>query len=270
MTESFDPELLDAYLDDELDAAGRSAVEEALATSPELSDELAAVAAIRDGVRALPAVDPPFGYFERMLLGARRREKAPRAFPGIAASVAAIAAAWFLVLGIGSGLGVLDTVPAVGDFADRHAAALEAMPEPAAIGGYEAMPMDKAMAMGPEIEGTPMTMMGAYRDGAVMHLMYADGAEVISVFRQETEADLGGLADGERMEMAGGPAWHGVVDNMDVLVTVRGTATYTVVGEPAAMPAMGDIVAHLPMADRSLLDRARGAARELVETFGLD
>lgn len=266
MSDPIEPELLDAYLDDELDAVDRTRVDTALAASSALRSELEQQRIVRDQIRSLPPVDPPFGFYERMLSDAKRRR---RTLPGVAASVASVAAAWFLVLGLGSGLGVLDTVPSVGDFADRHAEAVEAMPASAVSSGFESMPMDDADDLGPAMVDQSMTMMAAYENDGVVHLLYSDGPSTVSVFREDAGADLDVLGAGERVEMAGGPVWHGTVDEMDVFVAVRGASTFTVVGDPSAMPTMTDIVDHLPDSDRSFLDRARGAARELVETFGL-
>ena len=269
MTSQFDPELVDAYLDGELSGAALVAFEADLATSADLRREVESVGGVRAAVRALPEVDPPFGFYERVLRDQRSAAPLRRSLSGFAASVVAVAAAWILVLSVGSGLGVIDRVPAVGDFADRHAAAVEAMPDPAVGAGYDPMPMDDAADVMPESGDMPMKMTAAYEGDGVVHLMYASGGEMVSVFRQESTADLGELDDGEMMDLRGGDAWHGVVDDMDVLVAVRGAATYTVVGDPSTMPAMTGLVEHLPMTDRSWGDRARGAARDLLDTFGL-
>jgi anti-sigma factor RsiW len=98
---------LSALLDGEL-ARGQEEVARAhLARCPECTRELTAVRDARDWVRALPPVDPPFGFYERILLdpvpsfgsyqaarpGLRRRA-------GLAALGAAAAAV--TVLGVGS------------------------------------------------------------------------------------------------------------------------------------------------------------------------
>jgi anti-sigma factor RsiW len=59
--------MLSAYLDDELDAATRAAVEARLAASPEWREELAEVGVARDAVRALPSLDAPVGFWDAVL-----------------------------------------------------------------------------------------------------------------------------------------------------------------------------------------------------------
>jgi anti-sigma factor RsiW len=60
------PEMLSAYLDDELDASTRDAVEARLAASPEWRAELAEVRAARDAVRGLPSLEVPAGFWDRV------------------------------------------------------------------------------------------------------------------------------------------------------------------------------------------------------------
>jgi anti-sigma factor RsiW len=95
-------EVLSALLDGEL-AAGQEEVARAhLARCPACADELAAVRQARTWVRALPPVDPPFGFYERMLLDANGYQVRPglRRRAGLAALGAAAAAV--TVLGVGS------------------------------------------------------------------------------------------------------------------------------------------------------------------------
>jgi anti-sigma factor RsiW len=60
------PEMLSAYLDDELDASTRDAVEARLAVSPEWRAELAEVRAARQAVRGLPSLQAPDGFWDRV------------------------------------------------------------------------------------------------------------------------------------------------------------------------------------------------------------
>jgi anti-sigma factor RsiW len=64
-------DLLSGYLDDELDAETRAAVEAQLATSPAWRAVLADVQAARDAVRALPRVDLAPASWERLLTAVR-------------------------------------------------------------------------------------------------------------------------------------------------------------------------------------------------------
>jgi anti-sigma factor RsiW len=61
------PEMLSAYLDGELGAPERAAVEARLAESAEWRDELADVRAARDAVRNLPLHDAPAGFWDELL-----------------------------------------------------------------------------------------------------------------------------------------------------------------------------------------------------------
>ncbi len=61
------PEMLSAYLDDELSAPERDAVEARLAESAEWRTELDDVRAARDAVRALPAREAPEGFWDSLL-----------------------------------------------------------------------------------------------------------------------------------------------------------------------------------------------------------
>ncbi len=60
-------DLLSGLLDGELGPAEEAAASAHLAVCPGCTAELEAISAVRMTVRALPAVDPPFGFYERML-----------------------------------------------------------------------------------------------------------------------------------------------------------------------------------------------------------
>jgi negative regulator of sigma E activity len=145
---AIDPrELLDALLDGELDADEEREVRAWLADDPTGRAELDELTRVRAQLRELPAVDPPVGFFERMLLEGSIEPKAPaavavsrdatgdgpavvhplaprraarrrRAYAGFAGVGVAAAAALILVLGITP---VTDRiVPPVNAFAERH------------------------------------------------------------------------------------------------------------------------------------------------------
>jgi anti-sigma factor RsiW len=61
------PEMLSAYLDDELTGAERAAVDTRLAESPEWRAELEEVRAARATVRSLAARDAPSGFWDAVL-----------------------------------------------------------------------------------------------------------------------------------------------------------------------------------------------------------
>lgn len=99
-------DVLSALLDGELPAAQQELVRAHVDACPGCAEELAAVDQARTWVRSLPPVEPPFGFYERMLLDQRQIAAAMRARPGVRrrAGLAAlgVAAAAATVLGIGS------------------------------------------------------------------------------------------------------------------------------------------------------------------------
>jgi anti-sigma factor RsiW len=116
---------LSALLDGELSLPEQETARTHLANCPTCSEELSAVGQARSWLRGLPQVDPPFGFYERMLLdrpvsrpgsfgvssGLRRRA-------GLAALGAAAAAV--TVLGVGSPA-ARPVDPAVAQLVEAHA-----------------------------------------------------------------------------------------------------------------------------------------------------
>jgi anti-sigma factor RsiW len=80
-------DLLSAYVDDELDAATRAAVEAELAASPAWRATLAEVTAARDAVRALPRLDLSPEAWTRLLGRVAADEPAPSPAPGRVAAL---------------------------------------------------------------------------------------------------------------------------------------------------------------------------------------
>jgi anti-sigma factor RsiW len=118
---------LSALLDGELPAAQEPGALQHLAGCPTCTEELAAVRQARTWVRALPPVEPPFGFYERMLLDSRPpvvtgfagTRPALRRKAGLAALGAAAAAV--TVLGVGSP-SPRPVNPAVPRLVEAHAA----------------------------------------------------------------------------------------------------------------------------------------------------
>ena len=96
-------ELLSAYLDGELNPTEVDAVQAYLERSAAARLELEALTSVRSTLRSLPAVDPPFGFYERMLLPPRAAQPARRqrrAWPKIAITAGAAAAAFVVIVGV--------------------------------------------------------------------------------------------------------------------------------------------------------------------------
>jgi anti-sigma factor RsiW len=111
---------LSAYLDGELDAAERQAVDGYLEASPEWRAELEEVAYARDALRQLPTHEAPPGFWEDVLspdmakARARRRSRLPRVI-AIWTAAAAVAAAVIASIVVPSPDRVTPRVPALSD-----------------------------------------------------------------------------------------------------------------------------------------------------------
>ena len=117
---------LSALLDGELSSAQQETARAHLAACPECAEELAAVGQARSWVRGLPQVEPPFGFYERLLLDRPPASPVPfgvsaglRRRAGLAALGAAAAAV--TVLGVGSPA-AQPVSPAVPRLVEAHAA----------------------------------------------------------------------------------------------------------------------------------------------------
>jgi anti-sigma factor RsiW len=114
---------LSALLDGELAVAAADQAQAHLAACPVCADEFVAVSQARTWVRALPPVEPPFGFYERMLLDRRQPAFASRTTLRRRAGLAALgaAAAAVTVLGVGSPA-AQPVSPAVPRLVEAHAA----------------------------------------------------------------------------------------------------------------------------------------------------
>ncbi len=256
-------ELLDAYLDGELQDDQRAAVDGLLERSAQARTELAEIERVRSLVRGLPPVDAPFGFYERLV---RRRTKVR----GLAvATVGAVAAAIVLVLAISP---VTDRVaPPVVDLGERHAMLASARAMPADYEPIDADATDGSM--------TPPPTAGAYRRMAVydapegVHAIYDNGVAPVSVFEQTGDVDWDDLpVGGERMRMDGDEAWMMRTTTTsgaatEVVVMNHGSMVVTVVGTMTASDAV-QLADAMPRPGRSLLDRAGDACEWVAEGFG--
>ena len=126
---------LSAYLDGELDAAERQAVESYVATLPEWRAELDEVAWARDTLRSLPVHEAPPGFWEAALAPElaeararrRRRGRVPKV-AGLSAAAAAVAAVVTAALVVPSPDRV---APKVATVADSHAVRSSVTGDPA-------------------------------------------------------------------------------------------------------------------------------------------
>ncbi len=222
-------ERLSAYLDGELAPSEITALEADLVTSPELAADLATLGRTRQLLRSMGDVEPTPGIFDPVVvsLDARRRRRGlGLAVPAVA--VLGVAAVWLLVLGVFSGTGVARLVPAVDDYVDRHASAIDL----GESDGFLAIDTDD---MPPMVdEDTGLAMMGAYRRDDVVQAVYSDGTHELSVYREP------GRVDWDSIEERGGTVdqvdedkmWHYEADGFAVVVVERRDHVVTVVADP--------------------------------------
>lgn len=100
-------DLLSAHLDGELTAEETATLDAHLAGCAECQAELDATRVVRSRLRAAQPVDPPFGFYERML--SKRRSTRLTSW----SSAAAAAAVWVFVLGFGTTLPHTEVAPPV-------------------------------------------------------------------------------------------------------------------------------------------------------------
>ncbi len=255
-------ERLSAYLDDELPRRERDELATALESSPELRAELQVVDDARRLVRSLPMLDPPEGALAAPTAARiRARPPAPRA----AAAVAAIAAAWVLLLGYGAGTTAFEVIPPIGSLAERHAAAAEDGC-PSSSADVELDGMGAALPMVMPEDMSPCMV----DDGEILQVVYTDRAPTphrMSVFVQPGTLDMDSRRDGlEPAVMNDEEALYVVRGGRSVVVFQRGDAVVTMVVDEG-VEMMDEMMDAIPdqHADPSLLDRARGGARRFLD-----
>ena len=256
---------LSALVDGELSPAEEAEARRHLDECADCADELAATQATADLVRGLPAVDPRFGFYERLLRPSFGSGSSDRRRVRIALSVASAAAVVALVVGLVSNLSGTEVTPAVDDMVEVHEAGFL----PAT--GFAAMPADEL----DDLEA-PSVLDGGFRREEVYerpgdHLLaaaYRSGTDTLTVFEQDGALDAEALDP--QMEAMDAHAWAMEAgDGLHAVVFERDGVVYTVVGD-ASMAVLLVVGEDLPDGpDPSLLQRARDAGTEVVWTFGL-
>lgn len=258
-------DLLSALLDGELGGGERAGAERHLATCAACRGELDGIAAARAAVRALPALDPPTAAISLPVLPAL--PALPWWRRPVVATVAAAAAAWLVVLAVGAGT-VERTAPPVAAFVSSHdQAATPGTIATLTTAGAQVVP---APWPGTDSLARGWDLVAAVRRGDALQLVYSDGTDDVSVFEQRGELDWPALPPGgEVAEVAGRRVWVAPDGDRAVAVFEDGGMVVTVVAEGGADAALA-MVGRVPDAGGdSLLDRARRAARGLVDTFSL-
>lgn len=261
-------ELLSAYLDDEVTTVERAQVETHLASCASCRADLDEESEIRSAVRGLPVVDPPFGFYERILRDGPSDPAQPqkRRFRFGLANLVATAAAWLLVLVVAnfnSGGGSVNPSPQ--GYVAAHASLLPGL-------GGSPPSKDKAQRYDvPDRLAGTYELVGEQDSRYGPQLVYTDGQKYLSVFVQPGHLNESALPrDATPVEVSGSPAWSvPSSDGSETIFLERPGVVVIIVG-PAPDEAASDMATAGPRADGddSLVDRLRGAAEGLLQTFG--
>jgi hypothetical protein len=227
-------DLLTGYLDGELDDAARSHADQHLAGCAECRRELDELGRVKAILRGAPAVDPPFGFIERVIRDRRRRRFAP----AIGAAVAGMAAVWLVVLGVVMA-GPPRIEPPVGDIAAAQAGFASRGPVDAA--GIAFTPADEDDVPG-EFRTPPrlgdVEFVSAYRAAnrvgwLALYEHDDDAGDPVAVYQQLGRYQVTGLpGGGEQTEIDGSRAWWSDdVHGHNAVVVQRGWMVYTIVGD---------------------------------------
>ncbi len=265
-------DVLSAYLDDELTAAERDEVEAHLNACAECRSDLEAEADVRRLVRELPAVDPPFGFYERILRagpGASAQPERKRRLRFGLGGIAAAVACWLVVLGL---VNVNSASASVDPQTDVYVNAHAAVPADVQTA---ATPQDAAKAQA--TYDAPWTLAGTYRlvglfevDG-VPQLVYTDGRRIVSMFVEPGRLNDDALpSDSKRVEVNGFLAWQVPTSQGAVVFLQRPGVVVILVGADPDRAANDVAGSDGPRVDehQSLLDRVSDAGTGLLETFG--
>jgi anti-sigma factor RsiW len=260
-------ELLSAYLDGEVTPDERAYVEEHLTTCPSCRAEFDEERDVRAAVRELPPVDPPFGFFERILRDGPADPAQPkkRRFKFGMANLVATAAAWILVLGVAnlnSHGGPVN--PAANEYVAAHASVLPG------FGATSSGSNDAARYDVPDRLAGTYRLAGEVNTRGYPQLIYSDGQRTLSVFVRPGQLDENALPDGAKPVLVNGSkAWSVPSNGMEVIFLQRPGVVVVIVG-PGQDQAASDMASTAPRADGddSILDHLRGAGEGLLETFG--
>ena len=265
-------ELLSAYLDGELTADERASVEEHLASCAPCRAELEEERDIRTAVRSLAPVDPPFGFYERILREGPADPAQPkkRRFKFGMANLVATAAAWILVLGVANLNSHGGSVsPSANDYVAAHASVLPNFL--GGSGGAFAGSKQAARYDVPDRLAGTYQLVGEVDTRGYPQLIYTDGQKYLSVFVRPGHLDQSELPrDAAPVQVNGSMAWSVPSDGSEAIFLQRPGVVVVIVG-PAQDQAASDMASSAPQADGddTVVDHLRGAAEGLLQTFGL-
>jgi hypothetical protein len=253
---------LSALLDGELTAGERSAVQAHLAECDECNTELEATRLVRDRLRRAPPVDPPFGFYERML---RKKRRWP-----VVASVAAVAAIWVAVAGF-----VFQSQPGKQTPPVDGARALASDPNAPSTGGLTLHRAERASTLPNELAGLPrQSTFKAFLEGgdATVGVFGTSPDQRLVAYVVRGDVDWSTLKGGIREPVEGLPGnpWRSVDPNaMNAIVVQSGDSTVLVTGT-VPMTTLEEAAREIGDPEEpSALDHLRDAADAVVEGFSL-
>jgi hypothetical protein len=250
-------DLLSALADGALTVGEADQVRAHVAGCASCAAELAEVERARTILRGLPPVDPPFGFFERLLLRRRWRD-------GIAAVLSGAAAAVLVA-------GLLIGPPAAGS----AAASVASLPWAHLAGRTSPPPTVAAPRVGIApvslAAGTIYRRVATVQHGDGFRVIYSDGARQLSLFEQAGSLDperLAGASTANAITIKGHRGIEYRWPNGSVVAWEASGRVYAVVAEGPASVAR-QAAAAVPSAPKAgYLDRLRGACRDLLRGFG--
>jgi anti-sigma factor RsiW len=255
---------LSALLDGELTADEQAAVASHLATCDECRAELEATRTVRGRLRSAGAVDPPFGFYERLT---RKRRRWPAV--ASAAAAVAIAAACVAIVGFAVQPGPATRTPPV----DALRAVASGAQNP---GGLSLHRAERNAVLPAQLAGLPrQSTFKAFVEGgdATVAVFGASPEQTIVAYVVRGDADWSQLQGGIRSPVQGLPGnpWQSndstklpaiVVQSGDFTVMVTGTVPPATLAQ-AAKEIVGTA------SEPSAVDRLRDAAGSVVDAFML-
>jgi anti-sigma factor RsiW len=247
-------ELLNAYLDREIDERERSVVESALAIGADLRTEYEQLRQTRQLVRDLPLLEMPPGLLERIdpsspLLGRRPRRRI-RTVEVMVSAIATVAV-WSVLVGTTGGGQV---APDVASVFVAHQSAAESTGNDIDSGNL------------PASVGVGLDLLHVRDIDGMRQATYGSSAGFVSVFVLSDRVDWDQMPEGDRVAVGDGFGWFEQAASQSVLAIDRADGAYVVVG--TSVDQVVAVAELLPDPPRSVWERVIDASNETVEFFG--
>jgi hypothetical protein len=253
-----------AFVDGELSLDDRGEVQSHVAQCSACARVIDQVERTRAAVRALPMVEPPFGFYERLSsTSARTRKSRWSRFAWV--NVAAGAAVWMLVF-VGVSLsGAKSVAPNVGSSVSGHEAAIRVV----SFGDNADRAATTSARWSVPAQVAQLKLDSVQTKASLLQAEYTDGTQAMTLYRQRGELDWSRLPNtveraqvgDDRIAIVRDPQWT-------VTFVERSPYVYTAVAPAGFDPTA--LLTGLPEAkEHSWTDQARGAARSFVDCFGL-